>query len=55
VTWELVIGFKWPQPDVSSTHARPLDLEALIRECVDPLHRENIIVTGVRIEQVPEQ
>lgn len=50
MTWNLVIELEWPRPEP------PLDLdfEALIRECVDPLHRENVIVSGVRLEQVPE-
>jgi hypothetical protein len=54
VTWKLIIELDWPSTATVSTHATGLDFEALLREVVDPLHRENVIVHGVSLEQVPE-
>lgn len=51
MSWELVIGIEWPKPGIIHGE-KVVDLEALIREVVDPLHRENVIVNGVRLEQV---
>ena len=46
-TWTLEIDFDWP-PD-NETKAQWF--ERLLRECVDPLHRENVTVGGVRLTQ----
>lgn len=43
--WTLEVDFAWP-PD-NDTGA--LWLELLLREVVDPLHRENVTVSGVRL------
>ena len=51
MSWELVIAFEWPD----SRSPAAADFPALIREVLDPLHRENVAVTGVRIEQVSEE
>jgi len=43
-TWDLVVTFEWPTLGQSGSW------EKLLREVVDPLHRENVIVSGVRLE-----
>jgi hypothetical protein len=43
VAWKLIVALEWP--------AQGTDFQALIREVVDPLHRENVVVYGVSLEQ----
>jgi hypothetical protein len=47
-TWTLEIEVAWPQ-DIGAQA-----WEALIREVVDPLHRDNIVVSDVRLVQTAE-
>lgn len=49
-TWTLEIDFDWP----SDNETRAQWFERLLRECVDPLHRENVTVGRVRLTQKAE-
>lgn len=49
MTWTLEIELDWPH-DGRDAQA----WEALIREVVDPLHRENIVVSDIRLVQKAE-
>jgi len=46
MSWRIIIEIEWPEQGT--------DFEGLLREIVDPLHRENVTVLGVSLEQVPE-
>jgi hypothetical protein len=43
--WTLEVDLAWPPDSDTGAHW----FERLLREVVDPLHRENVTVSGVRL------